>query len=245
MFFICNIRFYRILKKLLLKISGVLLLGMLSLNAQDRLTKDNNDVVTADKNHVQPKIVDKKDLVDTVLTGDIPVDEKGDPLYKILQEKDYLSCFKPLAIKEISTIYLKNDQDQVVYKIDIYGSEGECKWKRDRLLFNKNVPLAKINTIVNNFSNKLYLNTTFHLMFRVVKIRTDEQFPQQNIEVPYFVILYNNQSDKIIVRKNLSINIPLTDQKQQIIHTNPVVLELSFNDTQFINMELLSGIYFK
>ncbi len=165
--------------------------------------------------------------------------------YKIDKEKDSLSCFIPLAIKDIDTIYIKNDKDQAIYTIEIWGSEGNCKWERDKILFEKNLSRSEINYVLRNYKQKIYFNGNFQILFKVKKLLPNENINIKNIKVPYFVLINNKKSNEIIFKKDLTINIDLPSYGEKIYEGEKISLKESYLAEEFINLETLSGIYFK
>ncbi|MCL2566683.1 MAG: hypothetical protein FWE18_01125 [Alphaproteobacteria bacterium] len=165
--------------------------------------------------------------------------------YKLTREKDNLACFIPLAIKGIDTVYLKNAKGDVVYIIEIYGSEGNCAWQRDKVVFAKNLPITERNYITKNFKPKLYFKGNFRLFFRVKKLLPTESIDIKSIKVPYFVLIHNNKTDETLFKKDLSINIRLPKDGEIIYKGEVVSMNLSFFMEDFINLETLSGVYFK
>lgn len=166
--------------------------------------------------------------------------------YKIIKEKDFLSCFKPLFIDSIDTIYIKNKKDQVVYKIEMYGSQGTCQWYRDRMYFRPNANPKLANQTANLYEDNifLYLNTNLKILFKVTKLLPYE-VGIDNITIPYFVMLYNNKNDAILEQQNFTLNIKLTEAKEQIIESEYFILnDFSILGKTFINIEMLAGIYF-
>lgn len=176
---------------------------------------------------------------------EINLEESLGTKYKIEKEKDSLSCFIPLAIKGIDTIYLKNNKDQVVYTIEIWGSEGNCQWQKDKIMFKKDLSVAESNYILNNYKQKIHFKGHFQLMFKVKKLLPNDNLDIKNIKVPYFAIINNNKTNEVLFQKDLSINISLPKMGEQIYKGDKIFIESSFFPEDFINLEALSGIYFK
>lgn len=177
--------------------------------------------------------------------GEVNLEESLGKKYKLEREKDNLSCFIPLAIKGIDTIYLKNDKDQVVYTVEIWGSEGNCNWEKDKIMFKKDLSIPESNYILKNYKQKIYYNGYFQLMFRVKKLLPTENLTIKNIKVPYFVLINNKKSNEVLFQKDLSINIPLPQVGEKIYKGERVLIKSSYLAEDFINLETLSGIYFK
>ena len=177
--------------------------------------------------------------------GELNLEESLGKKYKLEREKDNLSCFIPLAIKGIDTIYLKNNKDQVVYTVEIWGSEGNCNWEKDRIMFQKNLSFPESNYILRNYKQKIYFNGYFQLMFRVKKLLPTENLDIRSIKVPYFVLINNNKTNEVLFQEDLSINISLPKEGEQVYKGERVSLKESFLAEDFVNLETLSGIYFK
>ena len=176
---------------------------------------------------------------------DINLEENLGKKYKLEKEKDNLACFIPLAIKGIDTIYLKNNKDQVVYTVEVWGSEGNCNWEKDKIMFKNDLSIPESNYILKNYKQKIYYNGYFQLMFKVKKLLPTENLDIKSIKVPYFVLINNNKTNEILFQKDLSINIPLPKYGEQIYKGERVVIKSFYLAEDFINLETLSGIYFK
>lgn len=175
---------------------------------------------------------------------EINLDEALGKQYKVAKEKDNLACFIPLAIKGIDSVYIKNAAGEVVYLIEIYGSEGRCAWQRDKIVFAKNLPIAERNYITKNFQPKLYFKGNFRLMFRVKRLLPDS-VDIKSIKIPYFILINNTRTNEEVFKKDLSINISLPKEGEVILRGEVVSLDLSVLMDDFIHLETLSGIYFK
>ncbi len=172
-------------------------------------------------------------------------DNSKDTKYTVTKEGDIFSCLKPNAIKGIETVYLKNDNGDVIYTIEIWGSEGTCDWQKDKMLFKKNLPQSEIVTLSNQFEQKLYLKSTMNLIFKVKKRVNSGNLASTTIEIPYFIILNNKKDNNIIFKKDLKIKINLPKKGEIIIKGEKINIEESFRALDFIYLEGLSGIYFK
>ncbi|MDR0483918.1 MAG: hypothetical protein LBH40_01375 [Alphaproteobacteria bacterium] len=179
------------------------------------------------------------------LSEEVDLAESLGTKYKLTKEADSLACFKPLAIKGIDTVYLKNKNDEVVYLIEIYGSEGNCKWQRDKVIFAKNLPLTERNSITKNFKPQLHFKGNTRLLFRVKKLLPTESVDIKSIKVPYFILINNKATNEVIFKKDLSININLPAKGEVVYKAEIISFELSFLMEDFVNLETLSGIYFK
>ena len=164
--------------------------------------------------------------------------------FKIKKDDEFLSCLKPYAIDGINKIYLRNKKDQIVYTIEILGSEGECKWKVDTLYFHNDLSLKKANKIKKDFKPNLYLDETFYMNFKVKKIRAKENLDIKSIVIPYFIVLNNKASNKILKQLSFNIKIDLSKPGEQIITSEKISLKENFLTGDFMNIELMSGIYF-
>ncbi|MFL1781333.1 hypothetical protein ABSA28_01056 [Candidatus Hepatincolaceae symbiont of Richtersius coronifer] len=164
--------------------------------------------------------------------------------YKVTRERDYLSCLTPFSVEGINKLYLKDDNNEIIYVIEIQSFNGTCQWERDKLLFKKKTPQSEIKQVLENYNTNLYMNTNFTITFFVRKIRTDVILPINHIEVPYFVILNNKSNDNIVIQKSYKINLILPTKGEKVYTTTPITIAHGFPIEDFSNMEIISGIYF-
>ena len=164
--------------------------------------------------------------------------------FQIKKDKEFLSCLKPYAIEGINKIYLRNKKDQIVYTIEILGSEGQCLWNVDTLYFHNDLPLKKANKIKQDFKPNLYLDETFQMTFKVKKIRNKETLDIKSIVIPYFIVLNDKESNKILKQLSFNIKISLPESGEKIITSEKIALKEQFLANNFMNIELMSGMYF-
>ncbi|UQY80429.1 hypothetical protein HAV_00624 [Candidatus Hepatincola sp. Av] len=163
--------------------------------------------------------------------------------YKISREKDNLACLKPLIIDGLDTLYIMNKAKEKVYAIKIVGFQGTCNWERDRLLFTKSTDVKYANTLVEQFTGNMYLTSSVRLIFSVEKLKDDSNIPIKTLQVPYFIVLHDKKTDKIIWTKNLKVVVKLGKKPKETILGKMISFNLVVPEKDVLNKELLSGMY--
>ena len=181
--------------------------------------------------------------------------------YKISREKDNLACLKPLIIDGLDTLYIMNKAKEKVYAIKIVGFQGTCNWERDRLLFTKSTDVKYANTLVEQFKGNMYLTSSVRLIFSVEKLTNDSSTPEKTLQtkkvkkhddsnipiktlqVPYFIVLHDKKTDKIIWTKNLKVVVKLSKKPKETILGKMISFNLVVPEKDVLNKELLSGMY--
>lgn len=162
--------------------------------------------------------------------------------YKITKEEDSIGCIKPHSIDKINKIFIKNENNEDVYMVEIIGGDGSCSWMRDKILFKEGSPASEVNSIVQNYDFTLYLKTNLNIIFKVTKL-LDKNLNIKSIKVPYFVVFVNNNN--VIKTINEEIKIPLTTKTTAIYYGDNMSFKQSFSVKDFSAVEILTGIYFK
>lgn len=167
-----------------------------------------------------------------------------DYTFKLKKNTEYLPCLKPLEIKDINKIYIKDYTNKPVYLIEMYGSSGACKWQTDELLFSsKNTTQeAKQTAILRDYKPNIYLQSNFKIKFKVTKLANTSNLASTTVTIPFFVVLNNRASNSIISQQNLSINIKLPKQGSVNVSSQAIKINSVFALADYNNIELLSGI---
>lgn len=185
--------------------------------------------------------------------------------YKISREKDNLACLKPLTIDGLDTLYIVNKANEKVYAIKIIGFQGTCNWERDRLLFTKSTDVKYASSLVEQFTGNMYLKSKVRLIFSVEKLKDDSKTPKKalqtknvkesekkhddssipikTLQIPYFIVLHDKKTDKIIWTKNLKVVVKLGKKPKDITLGKMISFNLIVPEKEVLNKELLSGMY--
>jgi hypothetical protein len=172
-------------------------------------------------------------------------DEDFTKYYKVEDYEERIACLKPYMIEGLDNIYIKNPAGEVVYLIQMIGSKGSCSYKSKRLIFKKNTSQDIINKALDSFDNKIEMDQTFYISFKIKKLKSDGAVAMDSINVPYFIVIKDKSNDNIVLQKDYSINIPLKNYASKIYDGKSITIKETFSAKSFGNMELMSGIYFK
>ena len=82
------------------------------------------------------------------------------------------------------------------------------------------------------------------MTFKVKKIRTTETLDMKSIVIPYFIVLNDKSSNKILKQLSFTIKIALPESGEKIITSEKISLKEQFLANNFMNIELMSGMYF-
>jgi hypothetical protein len=163
--------------------------------------------------------------------------------FSVNKTSDFLACLKPLEIKGMNSVYIKNNTGEPVYLIEMNGSIGDCFWGRDQLTFTSKVSNSDIQKVLNQYPTKLYLSTNIKIKFKITKLNEDSSIDLKNINLPYFLVITNSENEDILFQKDLIIKIDLSKKKiiEQTGKNISLTLEIPLKD--YLSIQALTGIY--
>ncbi len=163
--------------------------------------------------------------------------------YKLEKVNTLMSCIYPNFINGLQRAYIRNSKGDIVYIISMEAVQGVCDWKIDKYIFKTNTPRYIVNQLINEKNNNLYLQETLKIKFTIKKIRNNENLDIDAINLAYFVIINNKAEDDIITQKSYSIKINLPKSGSMSYMSPDLTIDTSFLSKDFLNMEILSGLY--
>lgn len=161
--------------------------------------------------------------------------------YKVKKEKDFLSCLTPYTIEGLNVKFIKNEENESIYKIELLKNQGNCNWQRDKLYFKNSIAAQEAEKINSKYPTQIYLDTSFDTYFKITKLQDYKKFLGKTIILPYFIVL--SDDDNIIWQENELLKINLTSKKETIVKGKTINIKHKFNSSDYVKLEILTGIY--